>query len=137
MNGAAPTYDQLLDQNRRQARLIEELRAEVERLKTELEQARRAGKRQAAPFSKGPPKADPKRPGRKRHPSPRGRPKPTPSDRGASRDIPPATAPPRRRSRSIAPSWSPCQRTAPRVTPRSMRPRSPSTISTRSTCPSP
>jgi transposase len=65
MNGAAPTYDELLDQNRRQARLIEELRAEVERLKAELEQARRAGKRQAAPFSKGPPKADPKRPGRK------------------------------------------------------------------------
>src|SRR5512135_540317 len=38
MNGVAPTYDELLDQDRRQARLIEELRAEVERLKTELEQ---------------------------------------------------------------------------------------------------
>jgi transposase len=65
MNGAAPTFDELLDQNRRQARLIDELRAEVERLKAELEQARRAGKRQAAPFSTGPPKANPKRPGRK------------------------------------------------------------------------
>ncbi|MGZ6825102.1 MAG: IS66 family transposase [Blastococcus sp.] len=78
MNGAAPTYDQLLDQNRRQARLIEELRAEVERLKTELEQARRAGKRQAAPFSKGPPKADPKRPGRKPGHPPSHRPAPPP-----------------------------------------------------------
>ncbi|MBV8229248.1 MAG: hypothetical protein JO329_04605, partial [Planctomycetaceae bacterium] len=57
MNASAPTYDELLDQNRRQARLIEELRAEVERLKAELEQSQRAGKRQAAPFSKGAPKA--------------------------------------------------------------------------------
>jgi transposase len=65
MEGAAPTYDELLELTRRQARLIEELRAEVDRLKRELEESRRAGKRQAAPFSKGPPKADPKRPGRK------------------------------------------------------------------------
>lgn len=65
MTGAIHTYEELLDENRRQARLIEELRAEVERLKKELEEARRAGKRQAAPFSKGPPKAHPKPPGRK------------------------------------------------------------------------
>jgi len=37
-----------------------------ERLKKELEAARRAGKRQAAPFSKGEPKTKPRRPGRKR-----------------------------------------------------------------------
>jgi transposase len=65
MDSSAPTYDELLDLTRRQARLIDELRAEVDRLKRELEESRRAGKRQAAPFSKGPPKADPKRPGRK------------------------------------------------------------------------
>ena len=49
------------------------LRREVASLKEQLAKAlaridelERAGKRQAAPFSKGPPKADPKRPGRKR-----------------------------------------------------------------------
>lgn len=65
MDAAAPSYDELLESNRRQARLIDELRAEVDRLRRELEESHRAGKRQAAPFSKGPPKADPKRPGRK------------------------------------------------------------------------
>jgi transposase len=44
----------------------ERLREERDRLKQELELARRASKRQAAPFSKGEPKADPKRPGRKK-----------------------------------------------------------------------
>ncbi len=53
-------------------RRIAQLEAQVGQLKgrlTELEQsldaARRGGKRQAAPFSKGPPKVDPKTPGRK------------------------------------------------------------------------
>jgi transposase len=43
----------------------ERLRKEIERLRQELEQAHRTAKRQAAPFSKGEPKADPKRSGRK------------------------------------------------------------------------
>jgi len=43
-----------------------------------LEQSRRAGKRQAAPFSKGAPKADPKRPGRKLGHPPSHRPPPEP-----------------------------------------------------------
>lgn len=43
----------------------ERLEKERDRLKHELELARRAAKRQAAPFSKGEPKTDPKRPGRK------------------------------------------------------------------------
>src|SRR3954468_14750307 len=51
---------------------VERLRQENERLRRELEEARasldqaqRQSKRQAAPFSKGPPKSQPKRPGRK------------------------------------------------------------------------
>ena len=39
--------------------------AEIERLRKELEEALRSLKRQAAPFSKGDPKPNPKRPGRK------------------------------------------------------------------------
>ena len=44
---------------------IEQLQAEVARLTAELEATERASKRQAAPFSKGPPKENPRRPGRK------------------------------------------------------------------------
>jgi hypothetical protein len=65
MSDTAHTYDELLDLTQRQAHQIERLRAEVDRLKQELEETCRAGKRPAAPFSKGPPKADPKRLGRK------------------------------------------------------------------------
>jgi transposase len=39
--------------------------AEIEQLKRLLDEQRRAGKRQAAPFTKGPPKPEPKIPGRK------------------------------------------------------------------------
>lgn len=39
--------------------------AEIERLRKQLEEALRSLKRQAAPFSKGTPKTDPKKPGRK------------------------------------------------------------------------
>ena len=41
------------------------LRAEIQRLTQLLENERRAGKRQAAPFAKGTPKENPRRPGRK------------------------------------------------------------------------
>jgi transposase len=44
---------------------VADLEAQVERLTRLLEEQRRAGKRQAAPFRKGPPKPDPKRSGRK------------------------------------------------------------------------
>jgi transposase len=44
---------------------LAQVREENEKLQALLEEARRAGKRQAAPFSKGPPKGDPKKPGRK------------------------------------------------------------------------
>jgi len=42
-----------------------ELRKEIAELRRIIEELRRAGKRQAGPFSKGPPKPQPKRPGRK------------------------------------------------------------------------
>jgi len=48
-----------------QARVIDRLRTERKRLKKKLEEALRAGKRQASPFSKGSPKPSPRRPGRK------------------------------------------------------------------------
>jgi transposase len=44
---------------------IERLQRETERLRRELEAALRASKRQAAPHSRGQPKCDPRRPGRK------------------------------------------------------------------------
>ncbi len=46
-------------------RRVAELEAQLERLTRLLEQQQRAGKRQAAPFAKGPPVAQPKKPGRK------------------------------------------------------------------------
>ena len=65
MSDARPTYEELLDLVQQQQRQIEALQAEVARLTAALEEAVRAGKRQAAPFRKGPPKPDPKTPGRK------------------------------------------------------------------------
>jgi transposase len=44
---------------------VAELTARVAELTRKLDEATRAGKRQAAPFRKGPPKPDPKKPGRK------------------------------------------------------------------------
>src|SRR5947209_19831943 len=46
-------------------RRVADLEAQLERLTRLLEQQQRAGKRQAAPFAKGPPAAQPKKPGRK------------------------------------------------------------------------
>jgi transposase len=46
-------------------RRTSQLEAQVERLTRLLEKAQRDGKRQAAPFAKGPPQHEPKRPGRK------------------------------------------------------------------------
>jgi len=44
---------------------VHALKKEIERLRRLLEEAVRAGKRQAAPFSRQKPKAEPQRPGRK------------------------------------------------------------------------
>ena len=46
-------------------RRVHDLQAENQRLRGQLDEALRAGKRQAAPFAKGKPSAQPKKPGRK------------------------------------------------------------------------
>ena len=58
MSEGKPTYSEL------EAR-VAELEAQVASLLKKLEEQKRKGKRQAAPFSKGPPKAKAKTPGRK------------------------------------------------------------------------
>ncbi len=65
MTGPSPSYEELVLLVQQQHGQIEALTAEVARLRTELEEAHRASKRQAAPFRKGPPKPNPKRSGRK------------------------------------------------------------------------
>ena len=79
---AQPTYQQLLDENAQLKSRVGQLEAQVEslhaqltamqeqvrQLTAQLQEALRASKRQAAPFSKGPPKDDPKPPGRKAGP---------------------------------------------------------------------
>jgi len=74
-----PTYQDLIhenqrlqDENRQLRQRVGELEAQLARLEARvgqleglLEKAMRAGKRQAAPFSKGEPKKDPQKPGRK------------------------------------------------------------------------
>jgi transposase len=58
--------EQLRAENDHLRRENEHLQGELDQAKADLDGARRAGKRQAAPFSKGPPKAHPRKPGRKR-----------------------------------------------------------------------
>jgi transposase len=55
---------------------VERLKREVARLKAMLEEAKRAGKRQAAPFARRDRKKNPKRPGRKKGHKPAHRPRP-------------------------------------------------------------
>jgi transposase len=54
-----------LEENERLKQEHAHLRQEIERLRRQLEEALRAAKRQAAPFSRGQPKPNPKPPGRK------------------------------------------------------------------------
>lgn len=56
---------ELESENRQLAAQVARLTEQVEKLTALLEAARRGGKRQAAPFSRGPAEADPKKPGRK------------------------------------------------------------------------
>jgi transposase len=69
--------------------LVAKLETELAQIKGQLEEAERAGKRQAAPFSKGPPKANPKRPGRKAGHPPAHRPRPERIDRMLEAKLPP------------------------------------------------
>jgi transposase len=57
--------EQLRQENERLRQENERLRRELDEARTSLEQAQRQSKRQAAPFSKGTPKPQPKKPGRK------------------------------------------------------------------------
>jgi transposase len=57
--------DRAQQENEKLRKEIDRLKQETERLCRELEAALRAGKRQAAPHSRGKPQANPKRPGRK------------------------------------------------------------------------
>lgn len=60
-----PSRGELERENARLRQENERLQREIERLRGELEKAMRSGKRQAAPFSRGEPKKNPRRPGRK------------------------------------------------------------------------
>lgn len=60
-----PTYEELEAENQRLRARVADLEEKVRRIEKALEGALRRSNRQAAPFSKGPPKAQPKPPGRK------------------------------------------------------------------------
>src|SRR3954451_6228569 len=57
--------EQLRRENERLRQENERLQRELDEAQTRLDQAQLQSKRQAAPFSKGPPKPQPQRPGRK------------------------------------------------------------------------
>jgi transposase len=61
--------ERLRRENEHLRRENERLRRELDEARARLDQARRQSKRQAAPFSKGPPKSQPKTPGRKSGPA--------------------------------------------------------------------
>ena len=62
---AQPTYEQLAAENQSLRQRVAELEGQVRQLTAQLQEVLRASKRQAAPFSKGPPKDPPAPPGRK------------------------------------------------------------------------
>jgi len=60
-----PSDEELIKENQSLREQLKKAQAEIERLRQALEEALRSLKRQAAPFSKGQPKTNPQRPGRK------------------------------------------------------------------------
>ena len=60
-----PSWEELEAENRRLQQQLERALQEIERLRRALEEALRASKRQAAPHSRGEPKQNPQKPGRK------------------------------------------------------------------------
>ena len=75
------SYEDLVAENAALRRRVAELEAALKAALEQVEAARRAGKRQAAPFSKGPPKEDPQRPGQQAGHPPAQRDKPRQVDR--------------------------------------------------------
>jgi len=75
------TKAELIVENKRLRARIAELEASLKEALAQLEAQGRAGKRQAAPFSRGEKKEQPKRPGRKKGHKPVHRPKPDKIDR--------------------------------------------------------
>jgi transposase len=69
LNDLRGQLERLRQDNDRLRQDNESLRQDNERLQRELEQSRRQAKRQAAPFSKGPPTSQAKKPGRKAGPA--------------------------------------------------------------------
>src|SRR6185437_10342743 len=65
LDRAQQENERLRTQSERLQKENERLKKEAERLRRELEAALRASKRQAAPHSRGNPKANPQRPGRR------------------------------------------------------------------------
>ena len=61
----APSYEQLLRENQQLRELVAQLQQTIRDLQRRVDEAERAAKRQAAPFSKNKPKKKPKKPGRK------------------------------------------------------------------------
>jgi len=103
MSDPRPTYDELLELVQQQQGQVEALTAELVHLRGELDEARRAGKRQAAPFRKGPPNSAP-----------------AASPGGSTARTPIAARP----SRWTRPSKPPCPTHAPTAAgPRGGRPR--------------
>ncbi len=94
----APSYDELLADNQQLRarvaqleRTVTSLQRTCDDLRQQLEAAARAGKRQAAPFAKGPPHPQPKTPGRKagdQHGRHGHRPPPAPEDIDETHEVP-------------------------------------------------
>lgn len=61
---AVPSYDDLLAEKERLRQQLAQLQSACHELRRQLEANSRTGKRQAAPFSKGPPRGQPRKPGR-------------------------------------------------------------------------
>ncbi len=92
---AVPSYDDLLAENERLRQQLAQLQLTCEELRRQLEANARTSKRQAAPFSKGPPKGQPKKPGRQagaRHGTHGHRPPPQPERVDETHDAPLADA---------------------------------------------
>jgi transposase len=94
---AAPSYDELLAENAQLRQQLHQLQRACDELRQQLQDALRAGKRQAAPFAQGPPRPDPQKPGRKpgsRHGRHGHRPPPPPEQVDETHDAPlPDTCP--------------------------------------------